>query len=151
MKIIFVVALAFTSLAALVFSQTASRAKDTSQASNPSAGRKQETPFYCNRSAISPEQRKQQAELEKTLLAANEKVRELEDGFEFEFDADPATFQAAAEWAVMEHACCPFFDITLRLEREGGPFCLRLTGREGVKQFIQAEFLQAQKDRSAAQ
>jgi len=36
--------------------------------------------------------------------------------------------------------CCPFFDIDLRVEKEGGPLWLRLTGREGVKQFIKADF-----------
>lgn len=34
----------------------------------------------------------------------------------------------------------PFFDIDLRLEKEGGAFWLRLTGREAVKQFIKADF-----------
>jgi hypothetical protein len=38
-----------------------------------------------------------------------------------------------------ERACCPFFDIDMRLEREGGSLWLGLTGREGVKQFIQAD------------
>jgi hypothetical protein len=41
--------------------------------------------------------------------------------------------------AVGERACCPFFDIDMRLEREGGSFWLSLTGREGVKQFIQVD------------
>jgi hypothetical protein len=45
-----------------------------------------------------------------------------------------------AEWAAGEHLCCPFFDIDLRLEREGGAFWLRLTGRDGVKQFIRSDF-----------
>jgi hypothetical protein len=60
--------------------------------------------------------------------------------FEFEFPYDPATFQLVTEWAAAEHLCCPFFDIDLRLEREGGPLWLRPTGREGVKQFIKADF-----------
>jgi hypothetical protein len=131
MKALFLIAIAALLLATLVFSQTAS-------------GRKQETAFYCNRSAIKPEQRARKAELDITLLAAETNVRELKHGFEFEFPASPGTFQAAAEWATLERECCPFFDITLGMEREGGPFWLRLTGREGVKQFIAAEFSQLQ-------
>ena len=42
----------------------------------------------------------------------------------------------------MEHACCPFFDIAIRLERESGKLWLSLTGREGVKTFIKSEFSQ---------
>jgi hypothetical protein len=44
-----------------------------------------------------------------------------------------------AEWAAGERLCCPFFNIQLRLEAEGGPFWLRLTGREGTKQFIHVD------------
>ena len=139
MKTLFLAAMAFISLAALGFSQ-ASPANNKKQLSSLSSNEKPETPFYCNRSAISPEQRKRKTELDHILLSLNAKIRELKDGFEFEFPADPATFRAAAEWAAMEHACCPFFDISLQLQREGGPFRLRLTGREGVKQFILAEF-----------
>jgi hypothetical protein len=32
--------------------------------------------------------------------------------------------------------CCPFFDINLRFERDGGPLWLRMTGRKGAKKFI---------------
>ncbi len=39
-----------------------------------------------------------------------------------------------------ERLCCPFFDLALRIDREGGPVWLRLTGRKGVKDFITTEF-----------
>jgi len=42
---------------------------------------------------------------------------------------------------LQERRCCPFFDLSLRLDREGGPMWLELTGREGVKEFIKAEFV----------
>ncbi len=98
-------------------------------------------PFACDRLALNPEQRKRHFdELGPQLRGLAKGVRELPDGYEFEFSADPATIQLVAEWAAGEHRCCPFFDIDLRLEREHGAFWLRLTGREGVKQFIQADF-----------
>jgi hypothetical protein len=56
-------------------------------------------------------------------------VRELRNGYAFQF-ADPATVALVAEWAAGERACCPFFDIDLKFDREGGPFWLSLTGRE---------------------
>jgi hypothetical protein len=98
-------------------------------------------PFACDRAALNTEQRKRHFdELGPQLRSLAKGVRELVDGYEFEFPADPATFQVVAEWAAGEHLCCPFFDIDLRLEREHGAFWLRLTGREGVKQFIKADF-----------
>jgi hypothetical protein len=100
----------------------------------------QESPFAFNRLALSPEQRKRHFdEVGPKLLALRQDVRELDNGYEFEFPADPQTVMLAAEWAAYERACCPFFDIDLRLEREGGPFWLRVTGRDGVKQFIRAD------------
>ena len=45
-----------------------------------------------------------------------------------------------SEWVAGEQLCCPFFDIDVHLEREHGRLWLRLTGREGVKQFIRADF-----------
>src|SRR5215472_8191888 len=87
--------------------------------------------FACDRSALNAEQRKRHFdELGPKLRELAQGARELPDGYEFQFPADPATFQLVAEWAAGEHRCCPFFDIALRLEREGGDFWLRLTGRE---------------------
>jgi hypothetical protein len=100
-----------------------------------------QTPFACDRAALNVEARKRHFdELGPQLRSLAKGVRELADGYEFEFPADPATFQLVAEWAAGEHLCCPFFDIDLRLEREHGAFWLRLTGRDGVKQFIKADF-----------
>jgi hypothetical protein len=100
----------------------------------------QESPLACNRLALTPAQRKRHFEVTGPALRARKKsVRELANGFEFEFPADPATLQLAAEWAAGERACCPFFEINLRLEPEGGPLWLGLTGRTGVKQFIEAD------------
>ncbi len=99
-----------------------------------------ESPFACNRSALTAEQRKRHFdELGPKLRSVKKSVRELPNGYEFEFPADASTVQLLAEWAIGERACCPFFDIDMRLEREGGSLWLALTGREGVKQFIQAD------------
>jgi hypothetical protein len=96
--------------------------------------------FACKLLALTPEQRKRHfEELGPKLLSLKKRVRELPNGYEFEFPQDVNTVQLVAEWAIGEHACCPFFEIDMRLEREGGSFWLRLTGREGVKQFIQSE------------
>jgi hypothetical protein len=107
---------------------------------SPSAAKKSESPFFCNRTALTAEQRQHQQELGKTLRSALLGVQELADGYEFEFVPGHANYQALAEFTPLEHACCPFFDVSIRLEREGGKLWWRLTGREGVKPFIRAEF-----------
>jgi len=100
----------------------------------------QDLPFACNRLALADMERKRHFdELGPALRAMVIKARELRDGYEFQFPSDPAAFRLVAEWAAGEHLCCPFFDIDLRQERENGAFWLRLSGRPGVKDFIQAD------------
>jgi len=100
-----------------------------------------DSPFACNRAALTAQARRRHFdELSPALRARKKSVRELRDGFEFEFPPDTATFQLVSEWVAGERLCCPFFDIDLNVEREGGSLWLRLTGREGVKQFIKADF-----------
>ena len=102
---------------------------------------KNESPFACDRAALTPEKRKRHFdELSPALRSLRKSTNELADGFEFEFPADAATYQLLAEWVGGERLCCPFFDIDLRIEREGGGIWLSLTGREGVKQFIKSHF-----------
>ena len=97
-------------------------------------------PFACDMTALSSEQRSRHQELGDFLRSALRAVRELPDGYEFEFPFEPATYDALTEITPLEHACCPFFDIGIRLERDGGKLWWRLTGRDGVKTFIRAEF-----------
>jgi len=102
---------------------------------------KHETPLACDRAGLSPEHRKRHFdELGAALQSLKKSTHELADGFEFEFPADAAVYQLLAEWVGGERLCCPFFDIDLRVEKEGGSLRLRLTGREGIKEFIKADF-----------
>jgi hypothetical protein len=99
-----------------------------------------ESPFAGNRLALSAQARTRHFdELGPALRGTKKTVRELPDGFEFGFPSDTATVQLVSEWAAGEHLCCPFFDIGMRFEREGGGFWLRLTGMQGVKAFIKTD------------
>jgi hypothetical protein len=101
---------------------------------------KHESPFACNAFALSPEVRKRHfEELGPALLKLKKSIRELPDGYELELPADNKTYQLLTGWAFQERLCCPFFDINLRFDREGGPLWLRLTGRPGTKDFIKME------------
>jgi len=137
MKPIFATVITLATISSAAFyPQTAAQQPDSS------ATAKHESPFACNRLALTPEQRKRHFdELSPALRSLKTGVRELPDGFEFKFPADMKTYELLAEWTAGERLCCPFFDIDLRSEREGGPVWLRLTGRDGVKPFIAADFV----------
>jgi hypothetical protein len=107
---------------------------------NSPASAEQQSPFVCNRTALSPAERKRHFdELSPMLLSLRTGVRELPNGYAFQFPADPKTIQLVAEWVAGEHACCPFFDIDITIPREGGPLWLSLSGRDGTKEFIKVE------------
>jgi hypothetical protein len=100
-----------------------------------------DSPFACNRAALTPQARKRHFdELSPLLQARKKSIREVPHGFEFEFPSDTATFKLVSEWVEGERLCCPFFDIDVHVECEHGSLWLRLTGPEGVKEFIHAEF-----------
>jgi hypothetical protein len=99
-----------------------------------------ESPFACNVAGLTTEQRLRYQVLAKKLQSTKQEIRELTDGYAIRFPVEASTIQDLAEFISYERLCCPFFDLELVLEREGGPAWLRLRGREGVKEFIRSEF-----------
>jgi hypothetical protein len=91
--------------------------------------------------ALSSEQRARHKELGISLRSVLAAVREIPDGYEFEFPMTPATYDALAQLTPMERACCSFFNISI-VVRQDDKLLWQLTGIEGVKQFIQQEFEQ---------
>ena len=98
-----------------------------------------ESPIACDFSAMTAEQRARRQILARQMHAATKEVHELPDGYAFRFSAEPELCLTLAEFMTLERLCCPFFTFRLELEHEGGPMWLRLTGRDGVKQFLRAE------------
>ena|SRR5437763_1448604 len=108
-------------------------------ATTVSAGKK-ESPFGCDLLALAPAERTRHFdELGPALRAVRTGVRELPNGYELSFPSDAKTFAMLTEWIEQERRCCPFFDIELRVEREGGALRMRLSGRPGTKEFIRAD------------
>jgi len=96
--------------------------------------------FYCNINALTPAERAQHKKLTDKLMNTRTETVETERGYEFQYRGGKITVAELAEWTTMESKCCPFFDFHIDLEEEGKLVCLRLTGREGVKQFVRLEF-----------
>ena len=102
-----------------------------------------ESPFMCNLEALTPSERAEHQQLTVRLAEAVRTTREIADGYAFEIDSTRISFVDLARWSEFERRCCPFFDFHLESRRENGPMTLRLTGREGVKEFIRVEFPKA--------
>lgn len=98
-----------------------------------------ESPLICNLGALDGVQRECHEANTGKLFGSVEATEELPDGYAFRLPAESATILQAAEFITLERLCCPFFNFALELEKEGGPLWLKMTGREGVKQFLLAE------------
>jgi hypothetical protein len=99
----------------------------------------QESAFACNILAMDAEGRKRHKAVSEQMRAAVKEVQPLPDGYAFRFQAEQATILLVSEFIARERLCCPFFRFELIAEQENGPLWLRLRGREGVKEFIEAE------------
>jgi hypothetical protein len=103
------------------------------------AHEQQEIPIACDMSAISADEREAHEMLAKQLFfEAVPERQELDDGYAFRFRADQYALLAA--FIGNERLCCPFFRFTLEVTSAQGPLWLRITGGEGVKEFMQLEF-----------
>lgn len=98
------------------------------------------SPFCCVIAAMSKSERERYDELREKLENAVEETKELDRGFLFRLRGEVVSLIEVAEWMEKERGCCPFFDLAIEAERENGPVSLRITGREGVKEFIRGEF-----------
>lgn len=100
----------------------------------------EESPFCCVIGAMSKSGKERYDGLREKLENAVEETRELDSGYVFRLRSEAVSLLEVAEWVEKERSCCPFFDLAIEAEREKGPVSLRISGREGVKEFIRREF-----------
>jgi hypothetical protein len=100
-----------------------------------------ESPFACSlEKSLTKEQRERKKQIAQKMASARVETKELANGYVFRFLPEAISFAEVADWVASERVCCPFFDLAIEAERENGPLSLRITGREGVKAFIEREF-----------
>ena len=127
--------LAKVQTATTVESQSSAGKKMTSPANQES-----EAPFACSLTALTAAEREHHKELSKELHAAVKEIRELPNGYGFRLSGERRSLALLSEWVSLERLCCPFFFFQIEAGSEAQPVWLRMTGRDGVKQFMQSEF-----------
>lgn len=104
----------------------------------PSA--QQDIPIACNPMGIPADEREPHfANAEYLFSSAVQERQELSNGYSFRFRADD--YAAVVAFIANERHCCPFFHFDLEIPPAQGPLWLQITGGEGVKTFIGAEFV----------
>lgn len=96
--------------------------------------------FACNLKAIPAADRHRYSGLVKRVRAAVTNRREVADGYAYQLDHQSLTLSEAAEWMGMERLCCPFLTFQLTVSGKQSSWLLTLTGPEGIKPLLDAEF-----------
>ena len=99
-----------------------------------------QTPFACDMTVMTPDERIRHRENGETILGAVQEVRDMKNGYAFRLPADSAMISCVTKFIEKERLCCPFFGFSVEIEPEHGPLWLRITGRDGAKAFMNEEF-----------
>ena len=98
-------------------------------------------PIVCNLFGLNASERARQKELHKQLFSDLSNVRELSDGYAIGLPSNKETILAAAEFISLERLCCSFFQFELAVGQTDEPLWLRITGKDGVKEFLKTELM----------
>lgn len=94
--------------------------------------------FVCIPSAIPAAERETHFALARDLFQRQSQAQEdLPDGYECRFAAD--AFGPLTRFVANERNCCPAIRFEIVVSAQGGPVSLRMTGPEGVREFLKAE------------
>lgn len=99
----------------------------------------EQSPLVCDLTALDEGERREHVRVSEEMFAALQEVKDLPDGYGFRFPATAEMLQTVTTFIARERRCCPFYDFTVKVERQGGPLWLHLSGREGVKEFVRRE------------
>ncbi len=97
-------------------------------------------PIVCNLLGLTAAERVRQQDLHKQLFSQTESVRELSNGYAVGLPGTKENILGLAEFISLERVCCSFFHFELGVGRQEEPVWLRITGGEGVKEFLKSEF-----------
>jgi hypothetical protein len=96
--------------------------------------------FACNLAALAPEDRTAlTSDLLPKLRGSDREVTELENGYRIRFLGGREIVATVTAWLSIEARCCPFFELSLSVPAVEGPLTVRISGPDGVKEFIREE------------
>ncbi len=100
------------------------------------------SPIVCRMDVLSADERSRRSEVASMLRGRLAERSETREGIAFRWLSDDSILPLLAEFVSLESRCCPFIRFRIEVEAEGGPIELHLGGRDGVKDFLAATFMQ---------
>ena len=101
---------------------------------------KSDTPLVCSMDVFTHSEREDHMQRTAQLYRSVQEIREHENGFEFVFPNESKIIRELAEFISNERLCCPFLKFTLEVAPDKEPILLQISGPDGTKEFLQAEF-----------
>lgn len=98
-------------------------------------------PIACDLSAIEEEDLEPHRKTAEAVFEAVDGLQELSDGYAFRLPPETQLIAQVGSFLSRERLCCPFFNFTLEVTPDHGPVWLSLTGRDGVKEFVEEAVL----------
>ena len=98
-------------------------------------------PIACNLFGLTAAERQRQQELRNQIFSGTPTVRELKDGYAVGVPSTKENILAVAEFISLERVCCSFFHFDLEVGQSDQPLWLRITGGNGVKEFLKTELM----------
>jgi hypothetical protein len=98
------------------------------------------SPIACNLGALDEGQRERRAELAVRLQSSVREIVQIADGYAFRLQSNDKILLEIAEFVSLERRCCPFLNFQISLNEGDDAITFRLSGRDGVKEFLAAEF-----------
>lgn len=95
--------------------------------------------LICDLGAIAPSEREAHLVTTRALLESATGISELPDGYAVSWPAEAGIIRDVAAFIANERLCCAFLRFEMLLEPGDRPLWLKLTGGEGVKEFLQIE------------
>ncbi len=101
---------------------------------------KSEVVIACDPNAVPADMREQWVETGTQVYASVLEVLDIPGGYAFRLPTDSAMLLKVTAYISNERLSCAFIHFMLEVEPYGGPFWLRLTGGEGVKEYMRSVF-----------
>jgi hypothetical protein len=98
------------------------------------------SPIACNLGALDEAQRERRAELAARLRSSVREILPTADGYTLRLPSNDKILLEIAEFVLLERRCCPFLSFQISLNEGDDAITVRLSGRDGVKEFLAAEF-----------
>ena len=94
------------------------------------------TEIACNLDALSQEEQSRRSELAASVRSGVARINEMTFGYRLQLPGDPDFCRNLVDLVVLERHCCPFLEVAIHYEPEGGPVYLDVAGLSGVKEFL---------------